>query len=41
MKRDNKKVKGPVPYATLSPGFEAIYTGQGEIRGHPCAIFMN
>lgn len=24
----NKKTKGPVPYASLSPGFEAIYTGK-------------
>ncbi len=28
MMKKNKKTKGPVPYASLSPGFEAIYTGK-------------
>lgn len=26
--KKNKKTKGPVPYTSLSPGFEAIYTGK-------------
>ena len=28
MKRDQKKVEGPVPYTAISPGFEAMYTGK-------------
>jgi hypothetical protein len=36
MKRNdvsNNKNKGPVPYTSLSPGFEAVYTGKESLSG--------